>query len=535
MPTAANRSPVTRLQSAQQNSQAERQQIPVEQPIEDEVTPEPVLPAAPTQRHSGMESFIKYYGTFDGSDENAAYEFLIDLEHYAKAHKLKDEDVLLGFPTLLRGNAKRWFIHSNADKTNIKSVTDAFRNRFLNPSKCSTAVLFQQKQRVGENVQDYITSMRATAARLGTPDRQVLEAIMEGFLPEIREKVVMRDPHTLDELESAAVLSETARTKTLRNDSTSTCTSNACSSKSDIQDLVQAMSELVKSQSHSIQAIQSQGERHSFKGLNSNRQNSKFCRQNNKSNLSQLSKLPYPPTIKKSTISQARGVGGDFLHVVGCVDLKVNIQGCIVLQKFHVFHRLHFSVILGMDFLTNNKVLLDLSQNTITLPNCQTVNFLNSSFIIGIARTRRSISIQPHSITNIPVHLSRVPNNTVCLLEPVHSLNHVASAKVLLQARKGKGVCQLLNYTNTPIHLHAKQIIGKLFPIDTNSIQSLDNSHTPSIHAMDSSSSNKTHLEKAKELGITLSAADLSENEKTRLLNFIGNNRDVFAKDMTEL
>lgn len=284
MPTAANRRPVTRLQSAQQNSQAENQQIPVEQPIEDEVTPEAELPAAPTQRHSGMESFIKYYGTFDGSDENAAYEFLIDLEHYAKAHKLKDEDVLLGFPTLLRGNAKRWFIHSNADKTNIKSVTDAFRNRFLNPSKCSTAVLFQQKQRVGENVQDYITSMRATAARLGTPDRQVLEAIMEGFLPEIREKVVMRDPRTLDELESAAVLSETARTKTLRNDSTSTCTSNACSSKSDIQDLVQAMSELVKSQSHSIQAIQSQGERHSFKGQNYNRQNSKFSRQNNKSN-----------------------------------------------------------------------------------------------------------------------------------------------------------------------------------------------------------------------------------------------------------
>ena len=60
MPTAANRRPVTRLQSAQQNSQAESQQIPVEQPIEDEVTPAAELPAAPTQRHSGMKSFIKY-------------------------------------------------------------------------------------------------------------------------------------------------------------------------------------------------------------------------------------------------------------------------------------------------------------------------------------------------------------------------------------------------------------------------------------------------------------------------------------------
>lgn len=53
--------------------------------------------------------------------------------------------------------------------------------------------------------------MRATSARLGTPDRQVLEAIMDGFLPEIREKVIMKDPRTIEDLESAAVLSETAR------------------------------------------------------------------------------------------------------------------------------------------------------------------------------------------------------------------------------------------------------------------------------------------------------------------------------------
>lgn len=151
----------------------------------------------------------------------------------------------MGFPTLLRGNAKRWFIHSDIDKTNLKRITDAFKTRFLNPSKCSTATLFQQKQRVGENVQDYITSMRATAARLGTPDRQVLEAIMNGFLPEIREKVIMRDPRTLEDLESAAVLSETARSNpAFRSDSSTTCTAG----KSDLQTLVQAMSELIKTQ-----------------------------------------------------------------------------------------------------------------------------------------------------------------------------------------------------------------------------------------------------------------------------------------------
>lgn len=267
MPTAVNRKPVTRLQARTQltftepstvDPTQEQEQQPASD-IEDsdsEVTlrlPEPtfeqpsliIQPTATPARQSGMESFIKYYGTFDGSDDNAAYEFLIDLEHYAKAHKLKDEDVVLGFPTLLRGNAKRWFIHSDIDKTNFKRITDAFKSRFLNPSKCSTATLFQQKQRVGENVQDYITSMRATAARLGTPDRQVLEAIMDGFLPEIREKVIMKDPRTLEDLESAAVLSETARSNpAFRTDSSNTC--QAGNSKSELQTLVQAMSELIK-------------------------------------------------------------------------------------------------------------------------------------------------------------------------------------------------------------------------------------------------------------------------------------------------
>lgn len=281
MPTAANRKPVTRLQARTQLTFTEPYTVDPtqehEQPASDiedsdsEVTlrlPEPTFeqpspinhPTATPARQSGMESFIKYYGTFDGSDDNAAYEFLIDLEHYAKAHKLKDEDVVLGFPTLLRGNAKRWFIHSEIDKTNIKTITDAFKSRFLNPSKCSTATLFQQKQRVGENVQDYITSMRATAARLGTPDRQVLEAIMDGFLPEIREKVIMKDPRTLEDLESAAVLSETARSNpAFRTDSSNTC--QAGNSKSDLQTLVQAMSELIQTQNYSIQAIQSQGGR----------------------------------------------------------------------------------------------------------------------------------------------------------------------------------------------------------------------------------------------------------------------------------
>lgn len=55
--------------------------------------------------------------------------------------------------------------------------------------------------------------------------------------------------------------------------------------------------------------------------------------------MSQLSKLPSLTKLQKSNISHVRGVGGEVLDVVGCIELNVNIQNCIVLQKFHVFQR----------------------------------------------------------------------------------------------------------------------------------------------------------------------------------------------------
>lgn len=50
-------------------------------------------------------------------------------------------------------------------------------------------------------------------------------------------------------------------------------------------------------------------------------------------------------------------------------------MGVYCFRNIMFLHRLHFSVILGMDFLTNNKVLLNLSQNTIILPNSKLLSF----------------------------------------------------------------------------------------------------------------------------------------------------------------
>lgn len=108
------------------------------------------------------------------------------------------------------------------------------------------------------------------------------------------------------------------------------------------------------------------------------------------------------------------------------------------------------------------------------------------------------------------------------------SLQHVTSARVLLKARNGRGVCQLINHTNIPIHLHHKQIVGKLFPVDVNFIEPLEDTSNDKCETR--SNSSKTNKEKTEDLGISLDDADLTEVNKAKLLEFIGKNRDVFEK-----
>lgn len=51
----------------------------------------------------------------------------------------------------------------------------------------------------------------------------MLEAILDDFLPEIRKKDIKRDPRTLEDLDSAAVLPETARSNpAFKSDSSTT-------------------------------------------------------------------------------------------------------------------------------------------------------------------------------------------------------------------------------------------------------------------------------------------------------------------------
>lgn len=61
--------------------------------------------------------------------------------------------------------------------------------------------------------------------------------------------------------------------------------------------------------------------------------------------------------IKSSVHKDAVGVGGELHPILGQIELPVTIGELSVNQAFHVFSKLHQSLILGIDFMEDNKVI----------------------------------------------------------------------------------------------------------------------------------------------------------------------------------
>ena len=172
--------------------------------------------------------------------------------------------------------------------------------------------------------------------------------------------------------------------------------------------------------------------------------------------------------MEKSAYSKVYGVGGEILNVLGCVKVNFNIGTSTFSQVFHVFQRLHNNCILGVDFLKKYKCVIDFSENQLKIKNelVASVCSSSSSFCLGLARACKDITLQPRGQTVIPVRLSKIPNNTVALIEPVSSL-HGLGSKCFVTSMAGKSNFLMLNPFDFEIKISKTQVVGKLFAVDS--------------------------------------------------------------------
>ena len=253
--------------------------------------------------------------------------------------------------------------------------------------------------------------------------------------------------------------------------------------------------------------------------------------------------------ILPSTIRQVHGVNKALIPILGIVNLEIIIgDNCVVKQTFHVLPKMNVPVILGMDFMQDNKVKIDFHRKSMTINDNQELIPLKQgkSMVTTTLRASVDTTLLPLTETFVqvctPVKFSSklqgeiVPNKPLSKsrkLIGVHSINTLHYDSTLVKIR---------NPLDKIVKLGKGYPVAHFKPIIPNSsldvilkeqdkkeqINQVDN---PNCYQINSSE----FIEIARKLGVDLDKSDLSEQEKLEFLEFIGKNRDVFATNLKEM
>ncbi|CAC5403419.1 Retrovirus-related Pol polyprotein from transposon gypsy,Retrovirus-related Pol polyprotein from transposon 297,Retrovirus-related Pol polyprotein from transposon 17.6 [Mytilus coruscus] len=205
----------------------------------------------------------------------------------------------------------------------------------------------------------------------------------------------------------------------------------------------------------------------------------------------QLYRLNTTTAIQRSTINSAIGVCGEVHAIIGEIVLQLSFGQYKVNQKFRIFETLHAKAILGLDFLRDNKVKTDFENMTLTIPTQKNIAmniehhdsaahvtiaaFKDNSAVIALAETMNSVILEPNSETIVPVKIPKFYK---------------------FYNQDQEFVCSVLDSKKYSNH-NCENVL--------------------------------------EDLGINLKDTDLNVMQQQKLYKFLSQNRDIFAKDLSEL
>lgn len=255
-------------------------------------------------------------------------------------------------------------------------------------------------------------------------------------------------------------------------------------------------------------------------------------------------KLAFPyEKVGISNFPHIKGVGGEIQIVLGSVMLDFFIEDTKFSQAFHVLPRLPSSVILGENFLQENDVVLDFSCNAMIISDSssdkQYVNFIANSVqeICGLARTKEEICIPPNSEIQFKVRLPKMKNDSLVIIEPIESLTRhhgVAGGRSLSKVSNNAGIFRLLNPSQEEQIIPKDTVVGKFSLIDESFIFDIDNKQ-PYIATVNTDNDQTDYVKIAHDLGFDLSKSQLTTDQRQKLLTFLGQHRDIFSTDLSDL
>ena len=250
-----------------------------------------------------------------------------------------------------------------------------------------------------------------------------------------------------------------------------------------------------------------------------------------------LSKIP-KKCVKhvKPIFLAVTGVGGITHTVTARVFLSVNVSGHVFEQDFHVLDG-HHSIILGMDFLTNQQAVIDFQTSTITMAGKLICKLQKHAIGSSLARTVKSVFIPANSEVVFPVLLTRSYDNDCLVTESVTSMEiNMPEVKVSCCVVKPKGritVVRVVNNSSCPTTIAKGITVALCHRIPAHYVMEVSeelehNGNKGEAQMTDS----KLHL---PDLAMNLDNADLSSEQKSKLSQMLSENVDTFAVNMQNL
>ena len=257
-----------------------------------------------------------------------------------------------------------------------------------------------------------------------------------------------------------------------------------------------------------------------------------------------LRKITRNPTTSKSEYSFVKGVCNTNHLIKGKTDLEIDVNGLKMPHSFHILENLPHTIILGQDFLETNNAVIDLTSKTVSFHNITVASITmpvdkhSDLQHTALARTETDISLPPLSESTIPLLVSNIPHGSQVFLEPVNFLlnKNLVGSKCIVKCSNNTLPYRILNPRNESIVLKANSVIAKVFSVDAEfEIMSFDSAHKDSGSNTTQSVSPNDYVSMAQELQVHIEEQNLSSTQVKELQSLIGRNRDVFAKDASEL
>ena len=191
---------------------------------------------------------------------------------------------------------------------------------------------------------------------------------------------------------------------------------------------------------------------------------------------------------------------------------------------------LHHSIILGIDFMNDHDVTLNIRAKQMIFQDNLKVCSLRTN--TGYARTVKPTYLKAQSEIDIQVRIARVNQNEEILLEPLTSLCHqnIMGAKCLVRVKNKKAIIRLINPTNRDINIKSNKVLAIVSQINKKNIFSLDsNSGQEKVTQNSKLNKNEKHFD------FDLKDADLNETQKQKMQQLLKANNDVFAEGLKDL